>query len=452
MIRLQDIRSVYFIGIGGIGMSALARYFHERGVLVSGYDRTPSPLTRLLESEGMSVHYEEEIRQANQHPDLVIYTPAIPSDHKELVFYKDHHFPVIKRSDALSLIVKDMFCITVGGTHGKTTTSSLIAHILRQSGYGCNAFLGGISANYNTNFWSNERQVAVVEADEYDRSFLKLEPDIAVLTAMDPDHLDIYGTEQAMQDAYILYTQQIKAKGLLVYKSGLPRSNEMGGYQKITYSLQDKTADSYAQNIIHREGGYTFDIRVSDKILENAELDTGGLHNVENAVAAVTVSTYLNIDASKIKAALASFKGVRRRFEYIIKSDRHIYIDDYAHHPEELKTLIKSSKTLFPDKKCTIIFQPHLYSRTRDLATSFAQVLDMADQAILLPIYPAREKPIPGVDSGLLAGKMKNKNVKTISKEEALTWLKAHKPQLLITAGAGDIDRMVPEIKGLLES
>lgn len=449
MINLQHIRSVYLIGIGGIGMSALARYFKEKGAEVSGYDRTSSALTQELSEEGISVHYTEDIQQANTSPDLVIYTPAIPKDHKEWMYFLEKQIPVYKRSEVLGAIAKNMFCIAIAGTHGKTTTSTLIAHILRESGYGCNAFLGGISLNYHTNYWSSKNNVAVMEADEYDRSFLQLAPDIAVLTAMDADHLDIYGTAESMVDAYMLFTRQIKVKGKLIYKYGLKGDN-MGGEHHFTYSLRNEEADSYAENICEHDGGYHFDIINKKETIENVHLSIGGIHNIENSVAAATVAGLLGIPTIKIKQGISSFKGVKRRFEYILKNKYHIYIDDYAHHPEELRALIHSVKNLFPEKRCTIIFQPHLFSRTKDLCDQFAQALDFSDEAILLPIYPAREKPVPGVSSSLIADKMKNSHVLLLNKEKTLAHIKTHKPALLLTAGAGDIDRMVDTIKNIL--
>ncbi|MGH2642619.1 MAG: UDP-N-acetylmuramate--L-alanine ligase [Chitinophagaceae bacterium] len=450
MINLQNIRSVYLIGIGGIGMSALARYFKEKGAVVSGYDKTVSSLTQQLSLEGISIHYVEDLQQTDLNPDLVIYTPAIPEDHKELVYYLEKQIPVYKRSEVLGAIVKNMFCIAVAGTHGKTTTSTLIAHILRESGYGCNTFLGGISVNYYTNYWSSNNNVGVIEADEYDRSFLQLEPDIAILTAMDPDHLDIYGTEEAMREAYILFTKQIKVTGKLIYKYGLKRYEEMGGEDHLAYSLENRKADSYAQNIYEYEGGYQFDIVNKENTIANVQLNIGGRHNIENAVAATAVAGMLGIPVVNIKQGISSFKGVKRRFEYIIKNELNVYIDDYAHHPEELKALIHSAMSLFKERKCTIIFQPHLFSRTKDLADQFAQALDLANEIILLPVYPAREKPIPGVSSRLIADKMKNSRVSILSREETLTQIKEHKPGLLLTAGAGDIDKLVDPIKNIL--
>jgi UDP-N-acetylmuramate--alanine ligase len=448
------MKVIYFIGIGGIGMSALARYFHSRGAKVSGYDKTPGSLTMELEQEGMNIHYEENIDLIPKDAELVVYTPAVPKEHKELVYYQQHGYKVVKRSDVLQIATESSFNICIAGTHGKTTITTMVAHLLRHTGYGCNAFLGGISVNYGTNFWSSERNVSVVEADEYDRSFLKLSPDIAIITAMDPDHLDIYGTAEEMEKAFIDFSGKIKEGGLLISKFGLKRAKDLKGSRHVTYSVQNKNADAHAENIKMMNGSYEFDVVINDKKIENVRLNIGGMHNVENAVAAITVTSSLNIDSEKIKAAVAEFKGVKRRFEYIIKTDDLVFIDDYAHHPEELRALISGAKSLFSDKKCIIIFQPHLYTRTRDLADGFAEVLDMADEVILLPIYPARELPIAGVSSEMILDKMKSKNKRVLNKEELTDWIeKDFKKQgkVLVTAGAGDIDLLVEPIKEILK-
>ena len=450
----KSVSSIYFIGIGGIGMSALARYFHSKGVRVSGYDKTPSSLTKELELEGMSIHYEEKVELIPKDAELVVYTPAVPKEHKELVYYQKNGYKVVKRSDVLQIATESSFNICVAGTHGKTTITTMIAHLLRHTGYGCNAFLGGISVNYGTNFWSSERNVSVVEADEYDRSFLKLSPDIAIITAMDPDHLDIYGTAEVMEQAFIDFSGKIKEGGLLISKFGLKRTKELKGSGHLTYSVQNNNADAYAENIKMMNGSYEFDVVIKENRIENVRLNIGGLHNLENAVAAITVASSLNIDKPKIKAAVADFKGVKRRFEYIIKTDELVFIDDYAHHPEELRALISGAKALFSDKKCTVIFQPHLYTRTRDLADGFAEVLDMADEVILLPIYPARELPIAGVSSEMILDKMKSRNKKVLNSKELKEWIsKELKKQgtVLVTAGAGDIDLLVEPIKEILK-
>ncbi len=452
-------RVVYFIGIGGIGMSAIAKFFQANGMKVSGYDKTATPLTKELEANGIAVHYEEDVDLIPKDADLVIYTPAIPAEHKELVCYRQNGYKVVKRSDVLQMITASSFNICIAGTHGKTTITTMVAHLLRDSGFGCNAFLGGISVNYGTNFWSSKRNVCVVEADEYDRSFLKLNPDVAIITAMDADHLDIYGTPETMEQAFIDFSKKVKPDGLLISQFGLKRGKELKADKHLTYSLQNESADVYAANIRMMNGTYEFDVVLKDNMLGNVKLIMGGMHNVENAVAAIAVASSLEIENDKIKAAVESFKGVKRRFEYIIKNKCLVMIDDYAHHPEELRALINGAKALFRQKKCTVIFQPHLYSRTRDLADGFAAVLDLADEVILLPIYPAREMPVEGVNSEMILEKMKSEDKRVMTKEELLTWVKKDYVvninkefgEILLTAGAGDIDMLVEPIKNILK-
>ena len=456
---IEKMNEVYFIGIGGIGMSAIARFFHAGGVKVSGYDKTPTVLTKELEASGIKVHYEENVELVPKKVDLVVYTPAIPAEHKELVYYQTNGYKVVKRSDVLQIISQSSFNICIAGTHGKTTITTMVAHLLRDSGFGCNAFLGGIAVNYGTNFWSSERNVCVIEADEYDRSFLKLSPDVAIITAMDADHLDIYGTAEAMEEAFIDFSKRVKLEGLLVRQFGLKRGKELNADRHLTYSLQNESADVYAANIRMMNGSYEFDVMMKDNKLENVRLNMGGMHNVENAVAAITVASSLGIENDKIKAAIENFRGVKRRFEYVIRNERLVFIDDYAHHPEELRALINGAKTLFKQKKCTVIFQPHLYSRTRDLAEGFAQVLDLADEVILLPVYPARELPIEGVSSEMVLEKMKNEHKRVLKKEELTSWvqqdyvrtLNKEFGEVLITAGAGDIDMLVEPMKNELK-
>lgn len=451
MKDLNNISNVYFLGIGGIGMSALARYFHSKGIKVSGYDKTETPLTIELQREGIAVHFTDDVSQADEKAQLVVYTPAIPSDHAELNFFKKNNYDLLKRSEVLGLITESTFNICVAGTHGKTTTSAMIAHILRDTQYGCNAFLGGVTVNYATNFWSSTNNVSVAEADEYDRSFLKLFPDVAVITSMDADHLDIYGTEEKMQEAFIGFSTNIKKGGLLIKKRNISRTNDLLGDTQITYSLTDQQSDAFADNIKVSNGSYQFDVIFRGEKKSGFQLNMGGLHNIENAIAAITVATYLDIDETLIKKAVASFAGVKRRFEYVIKKTDRIFIDDYAHHPEELRALISSTKELFPDKKCVIVFQPHLFTRTRDLADDFAEVLDMADEIMLLPIYPARELPIEGVSSEMILNKMKNPHRKIIAKEALVQLISETQPSLLITSGAGDIDTLVQPLKTILQ-
>lgn len=463
---IDKMTEVYFIGIGGIGMSAIARFFHAGGVKVSGYDKTPTVLTKELEASGITVHYEENVDLIPKQVDLVVYTPAIPEEHKELVYYRTNGYKVVKRSDVLQIISESSFNICIAGTHGKTTITTMVAHLLRDSGFGCNAFLGGIAVNYGTNFWSSEKNVCVIEADEYDRSFLKLSPDIAIITAMDADHLDIYGTAEAVEQAFIDFSKKVKPGGLLIAKFGLERAKDIMTKEFYTYSLQNDSAAAYADNIRMMDGGYEFDVMMytddvteAKKEFERLRLNMGGMHNVENAVAAIVVASSLGIDKEKIKAALENFRGVKRRFEYVIKNDRLVFIDDYAHHPEELRALINGAKALFKQKKCTVIFQPHLYSRTSDLADGFAEVLDLADEAILLPIYPARELPVAGVNSEMILHKMKNDNRSVMSKNALMDWIKEDYAEtlnkefgeVLITAGAGDIDMLVEPIANELK-
>lgn len=442
--------AVYFLGIGGIGMSALARYFIAKGIKVSGYDKTETALCKQLSAEGIKIHYEDNLELIDKNAKLVIYTPAIPKDHKELNYYLNNDYTIVKRSDVLGAVTANGFSIAVAGTHGKTTTSTMTAHILRHSEYGCNAFLGGIAVNYDTNFWSADNNVSVAEADEYDRSFLKLNPDVAVISSMDPDHLDIYGTAENMEQAFIDFTAKIKPGGLLISKYGLKRSVELHGSEHLTYDVDNDKADINAHNIRIANGSYCFDINVKDQLIKDVVLNMGGRHNIENATAAIGVAVHLKIDKAKIKAAVEAFRGVKRRFEYIIKSEPLVFVDDYAHHPEELRALINGAKNLYAGKKCTVVFQPHLFSRTKDHADGFAEVLDMADEIILLPIYPARELPMEGVTSEMILERMKNNNSQVLSKEQLLEYFKTQEPELLITAGAGDIDTLVEPIKKML--
>ena len=446
----EGLPSVYLIGIGGIGMSALARYFKAKGCKVSGYDKTETKLCKQLAGEGILIHYEDNLELIDKEAAIVVYTPAIPKGHTELEYYQLNNYTVVKRSDVLGAITNSSFNICVAGTHGKTTTSTMVAHILRDSGYGCNAFLGGIATNYESNFWSSEKNVSVVEADEYDRSFLKLSPDVAIITSMDADHLDIYGTAENVEQAFIDFSGKIKQGGCLVLKHGLKRNNDFKIKDTSTYSAEDDRADIHIKHLKIENGAYRFSVINNYWNLEDVVLNMGGMHNIENIIAAIGVAKYLKIEDDKIKNAVSSFKGVKRRFEYIIKNKNLIQVDDYANHPEELRTLITGAKRLFTDKKCTLVFQPHLYSRTKDFADGFAEVLDLADEVFLLPIYPARELPIEGVSSEMILRKMKKNKASIISKDELLDYFKSNPVELLITAGAGDIDTMVEPLKLIL--
>ncbi|MBC7508554.1 MAG: UDP-N-acetylmuramate--L-alanine ligase, partial [Ferruginibacter sp.] len=343
---------IYFVGIGGIGMSALARYFNSIGVMVSGYDKTPTPLTEQLMAEGINIHFEDSIELIDKAVQLVVYTPAVSTNHKELNFYQQNNYKVVKRSDVLQAITDSSFNICVAGTHGKTTISIMVAHILTHSEYGCKAFLGGIAVNYNTNFLGSDKNTCVVEADEYDRSFLKLNPDVAIISSMDPDHLDIYGTAENMEQAFIDFSARVKPGGLLLSKFGLKREKDLKGDHQLTYHLQNEIADVHASNIKINNGSYHFDVVIKEDIIKEVVLNMGGQHNIENVLAAIAVAHHLQIDNTKIINAVAAFRGVRRRFDYIIKTDKLIYIDDYAHHPEELRALITGAKKLFSNKKC----------------------------------------------------------------------------------------------------
>jgi UDP-N-acetylmuramate--alanine ligase len=455
MTDLKHIKNIYFIGIGGIGMSALARYFRLQGKRVAGYDKTETSLTKALMEEGIPVFYLDDADTIPKDVQLVVYTPAIPNDHRGLNYYRSHGYELMKRSEVLGLITADSLNVCVAGTHGKTTISTMIAHILRDSGVGSNAFLGGISVNYNTNFWSDKNNICVVEADEYDRSFLKLYPDIAVITSMDADHLDIYGTRQAVEEAFIAFSKKIKSGGTLVQKHGLPIPKPSDDVQQLSYHLTDHNADVYSKNLRILAGHYIFDVEGKEGKMKDVRLNVGGWHNVENALAAISACRILGLSEKKIMPALHSYRGVRRRFEYHVQSESVVYIDDYAHHPRELEVLISSARQLFPDRKMLVIFQPHLYSRTRDFANEFAKVLDKADEVILLPVYPARELPIDGVSSELILGKMDMGKKQILNKAEVLALAAKIKPEekiLFITAGAGDIDEIVHPLETLLKT
>ncbi len=450
MNPLIDLKRIYFIGIGGIGMSALARYFNTQGVFVSGYDKTPTALTDSLVEEGISIHFEDDLNQIDKAATVIVYTPAIPSEHKELNFYRDNGYLVVKRSDVLQWVTENAFTIGIAGTHGKTTTTSMTAHILRHTGYGCNAFLGGIASNYDTNFWSHEKNVVVVEADEYDRSFLKLSPNIAVITAVDPDHLDIYGTAEEVLKAFGQYADKIKPGGTLIQKFGTTVETSATDKTISTYGYNHTEAGYYANALKVVDGSYVFDLVHPNGVLKNVVLNMGGLHNVENAIAAIAIALCLGIEDAKIIAAVADFKGVKRRFEYKVKTANKVLIDDYAHHPEELSALISGVKSIFPNQKMVLVFQPHLYSRTQDQSAGFSATLDQADEVILLPIYPARELPIPGVTSDMLLSAMTIEKKQVMSKEQLLAWAATTEDKLIVMAGAGDIDVCINQIKDIL--
>ena len=390
------------------------------------------------------------MNQIDKAATVIVYTPAIPSEHKELNFYRDNGYLVVKRSDVLQWVTENAFTIGIAGTHGKTTTTSMTAHILRHTGYGCNAFLGGIASNYDTNFWSHEKNVVVVEADEYDRSFLKLSPNIAVITAVDPDHLDIYGTAEEVLKAFGQYADKIKPGGTLIQKFGTTVETSATDKTISTYGYNHAEAGYHANALKVVDGSYVFDLVHPNGVLKNVVLNMGGLHNVENAIAAIAIALCLGIEDAKIIAAVADFKGVKRRFEYKVKTANKVLIDDYAHHPEELSALISGVKSIFPNQKMVLVFQPHLYSRTQDQSAGFSATLDQADEVILLPIYPARELPIPGVTSDMLLSAMTIEKKQVMSKEQLLAWAATTEDKLIVMAGAGDIDVCINQIKDIL--
>jgi UDP-N-acetylmuramate--alanine ligase len=456
MNDFSDIQRVYFLGAGGIGMSALARYFNMRGKKVAGYDKTPSAITDQLKKEGIDIHFQDSVNQIPvpfraREGTFVVYTPALPEDHKELYFFRKNGFLLLKRAEVLGMITRSRKTIAVAGTHGKTTVSAMIAWIMSHTGESCSAFLGGISKNFDSNVVVNEQsQWIVAEADEYDRSFLQLHPYAAVITAMDADHLDIYGNVEELYRSFGLFTSQISREGFLVAKKGLPVGQPASGCRIITYS-SDVKADYHASSIALNEAVYTFDVSTPAGTIRSVSLNHPGLVNIENAVAAIAVTHQLGCGESIIRKSLASFSGIRRRFDYVIQSGSFVFIDDYAHHPREIEATLRSVRALYPGKRIIGIFQPHLYSRTRDLAVEFARSLSLLDELILLEIYPAREKPLKGVSSESILRHVTIADKMICSKRELPGILKNKRTDILITMGAGDIDRLVEPIKNIYQ-
>ncbi len=452
---MDNIERVYFLGIGGIGMSALARYFSITGKAVAGYDRASTELTGQLASEGIAIHYEDSpelipLPFRSSKNTLVVYTPAIPVDHTELDYFKEHRFRLYKRSQILGLITRRHKTVAVAGTHGKTTISTMIAHILTKAGPGCNAFLGGISKNFNSNLVLHpESDWVVTEADEFDRSFLQLYPYAGLVTAMDPDHLDIYGDTGNLVEAFNQFIGQIDRKGLLLVKTGLPVDAEKLPSKVYTYSLNGPS-DFSAGNIRLKNRKYHFDLIGPGIIVKDLSLEHPGLVNVENATAAVAMALLLGLDPRLIRSALGNFSGILRRFDYHVRTGDLIYIDDYAHHPKEIEATLSSVRELYPEKKITGVFQPHLYTRTRDMADDFAKSLNQLDRLILLDIYPAREVPIPGVTSEMIYKEVRIADKIMCSKEDLLDILKRSRIEVLVTLGAGDIDKYTGPITQLL--
>lgn len=459
MNGIQNIKNVYFLGIGGIGMSALARYFKYTGRNVAGYDRTPTPLTEKLQEEGIDVHFDDDIRNIpskwNPSETMAVYTPALPDDHQELNWFKSQPIGLFKRAKVLGLICNEKNGIGVAGTHGKTTVSTMVSNIMNKTKNGCGAFLGGISKNFGSNLLlpKADSPWIVAEADEFDRSFLHLRPQLALVTSIDADHLDIYGEKEMIVESFEKYISQIREGGKLVVKKGIGLDTSKTGAEVFTYSLKDDT-DFATVNLRLEEasGLYRFDLKTPGGIIANCRMNYPGLVNVENTVGASALAYLAGATANEIKAGIEDYQGVARRFDVRVRTENKIYIDDYAHHPEELKAVITSVRALYPGRKITGIFQPHLYSRTRDFAAEFAASLDLLDKAVLIPLYPAREEPIPGVSSEIIFKKMKTEEKYLLERDEALELLKTDPNEVVLTVGAGDIDRMVGDIEKILKN
>jgi UDP-N-acetylmuramate--alanine ligase len=457
-VKLEQYDSIYFLGIGGIGMSALARWFKHKGLRVSGYDRTPTPLTHELMEEGMEIHFDDRIEfipgYLSPEKTLVVYTPAIPKDHVEHAYLKENGFTIVKRSEVLGLLTKNYRTIAVAGTHGKTTTSSLIAHILKSAGKNMVAFLGGITSNYDSNLVMQgevtKNTIVVAEADEFDRSFLRLFPETAVITSADADHLDIYGDHDSMLVSFKDFVKQIHKDGNLVIHESVAALADGVDVSRETYGMSQ--GQFFAKNITPMGGGgfFEFDLHGFEKKIEKIQLGVPGFHNMENAIAATLVALHYGVDENSIRKALSSFKGVKRRFEFIIKRDDLVYIDDYAHHPAEIEAFLRSLKSMYAGKKITVVFQPHLFTRTRDFAEGFSSSLSLADQVLLMDIYPARELPIPGVTSDMLFRDITSPVKIRCGKNDVIQKLEGLDIEVLATVGAGDIDTFVQPIKKML--
>jgi UDP-N-acetylmuramate--alanine ligase len=443
-MTLKDIHNVYFIGIGGIGMSALAKYFKMLKKNVAGYDKTETPLTREISELGIEIHYEDDLSEIpelykNPGDTLVVFTPAIPSDHKEYNYFTSGGFEIKKRSEVLGIITRNTFCFAVAGTHGKTTTSSILAHLLRDTGTPITAFLGGISEDFNSNFWFEGSDYSVVEADEYDRSFLQLSPDIACITSMDADHLDIYGDSKELRKSFGQFVEKLKPNGKLFIRNGLPLNG-------ITYGIEDNS-DYCIRNLKITHGAYIFDLETPDTTLKGVKFNKPGKHNLLNGLVAFAMAIQVGTPPDLLAKALETFKGVQRRFSYRIKNVNLVFIDDYAHHPTEINAVYEAISEMHQNKKVLAVFQPHLFSRTRDFADEFALSLSKFDSVLLLDIYPAREKPIEGVTSEWLMGKIKNQNKKLVQKADLITEIKKQEPEVLVTMGAGDIGLEISRIE-----
>lgn len=442
-MNLNQIHNVYFVGIGGIGMSNLARYFNNLGKNVCGYDKTPSALTNELIESGIAIHFEDSIdlipKDFYVENTLVIITPAVPKTHSEWNYFLERDFQVKKRAEVLGIITKDTFCFAVAGTHGKTTTSSILGHILYESGADVTAFIGGIVENYNSNLIGSGKTVTVVEADEFDRSFLHLHPNIACITSMDADHLDIYGTSEAIEASFIEFASKVEDKSKLFITKELP-------LEGITCAVNDEAVFK-AVNVRIGNGSYVFDVQTPTEVIKDLNFGLPGKHNLMNALMAIAMANIFGTPTDAIAKAIASFKGIKRRFSYQIKTEKLVYIDDYAHHPTEINAVHQAVSELYPNQKVLAIFQPHLFSRTRDFADDFAKSLSAFDEVVLLDIYPARELPMEGINSQWLMGKMTNKNKQIVSKSDLIPIILASEASVIVTIGAGDIGELVPSIK-----
>lgn len=442
MINFENIRKAYFIGIGGIGMSAIARYFNSRGIEVFGYDKTSTQLTEKLENEGIKIHYEDDVLQIPEGIDLVIYTPAVPRSHKELNYFIENDFPVLKRAAVLGIISQAKKVIGIAGTHGKTTTSTITTHLLKVGNVDVSAFLGGIALNFESNFVSGDSDYVVAEADEFDRSFLQLHPSVAAIMSMDADHLDIYGNVEEMHKAFHQYVSQVQENGLVLYRKGLPLNPQVkSGVQVQTFGIEE--GDYQAKNLRVEDGFFEFDLESPIENIGNLKFTLPGNHNIENAIVAIATAQFLGVSADDIRKGLSNFKGIKRRFEFIIREKDKVLIDDYAHHPTELNAAINAARALYPNKKITGVFQPHLFSRTKDFAEDFAKSLNTLDEVVLLDIYPARELPIKNVTSQIILDKIENSNNKIVSKQELLKFYPNESSEVILILGAGDIDKLV---------
>lgn len=455
-MELKNIKAVYFVGAGGIGMSAIARYFMKRGLVVAGYDKTPSELTRLLEREGMLIHYEEnvdEIPHTCKQPEscLVIYTPAVPADHQELVFFREKGFEIQKRAQVLGTLTREHKGLCVAGTHGKTTTSAMCAHIMHQSAQDCNAFLGGISKNYGTNYILSDSDYVVIEADEFDRSFHQLRPWMTVITSTDPDHLDIYGTKEAYLDSFRHYTTLIQPGGALIIHRGLEmREDLQEGVRRYDYALDE--GDFHAENIRIENGSITFDFISPIESVPHIELGQPVPINIENAIAAMAMAQLNGCTAAELRYGMQTYGGVDRRFDFKIKTDQLVFLSDYAHHPKEIYQSARSIRELYKNRHITAIFQPHLYTRTRDFCREFAEALSQLDEVVLTEIYPARELPIEGVTSQLIYDNLKpGVDKKMIRKADVLDFVRSRSFDVLVVLGAGDLDDQVPQMTKILQ-